>query len=104
MLLSRYAYVVHGHKWIERVLADRTLGVKQKTISSIDDSSMDIWNFSSQRERIKDHWVKELTCENDRLGLIVAELDDILLDPTDLLNRQYCTELASWHKDCVTNV
>ena len=62
---------------------------------------MNVGNLSTQWEWIEDHGVKELRSENDGLCLIVAELDDVLLDPADLLDRKDSSELTSRYHDCI---
>ena len=104
VLLRRNADVVHGNERVERVLSHGALRVEQEPISSIDDRSMDIRDFSPQGERVEDHGVEELRGEDHGLRLVVAELDDVLLDPADLLNRQDGTQLTSRHQNCVTTV
>ena len=47
VLLRRNADIVHGDERVERVLAHGALRIEQEPISSIDDRSMDIRDFSS---------------------------------------------------------
>jgi hypothetical protein len=51
---------------------------------------MDIRDFCPERERVENHRVQELGGQDHRLGLIVAELDNVLLDPAYLLNGKDC--------------
>ena len=65
---------------------------------------MDIRDFSSQRERVENHGVEELRGEDHGLRLVVAELDDVLLDPADLFNRQDGTQLTSGNQNRIAVV
>ena len=101
VLLRRNADVVHGDERVERVLAHGALRVEQEPVSSIDHRSMDIRDFSSQRERVENHGVEELRGEDHGLRLVVAELDDVLLDPANLLNWQDGAQLTSGNQNCI---
>lgn len=65
---------------------------------------MDITDLSAQWERIEDHAVEELRGEDNWFRFVVAQLDDILLDPANFLDRQDSSELASRHKYSITDV
>ena len=65
---------------------------------------MYICDFGSERERVKDHTVQELTGEYDRLRLVITQLDYVLLDPADLFDGKDGTELASRDKNRIGSV
>ena len=64
---------------------------------------MDVRDFGAQGEGVEDHRVEELGGEDDGLGLVVTELDDVLRDPADLLDGQDGAKLASWDQDGVAD-
>ena len=103
VLLRRDADVVHGDERVERVLAHGALCVEQEPVGPIDDRRVDVRHFGAKGEGVEDHRVEELGGEDHGLGLVVAELDDVLLDPADLLDWKDGAQLAPWDQDGVTD-
>jgi len=65
---------------------------------------VDIGHFGPQRERIEHHGVEELRCQDYGLGLVIAKLDYVLLNPANFLDRKYSAELASRDQNRIANV
>ena len=86
---------------MQRVLADGALGVEEEAICSVYHSRMDVGDLSPEWEWVEDHGVKELGGKYNGLCLVVAELDDILLDPADLLDWQDRSELTTRDHDSI---